>query len=290
MFGPPAAIGEYVRAVVADEQQITCSVGIGPTKFVAKVASRAAKPDGLVEVTPDRGRRLPAPDAGRGDVGGRPADRGEAAPAGHLHRRRPRPHPAGHAAPDLRAARRCGTDRARLGPRPATGGAAGAGAQRRLAGDLRPGQRRARGGEARAAADGRPDGQPDAQAADARPDGLDLGPVRRLHRADPVGHHADPDRRDRGDLRRRRSGCTTGSGWTGRGSAGSGSGWSSSSRSSRAYRQPRLTDPERGWREADQAVDAAVGKFGSGAVQRAVLARRNASAAPSWSSGILGFR
>ena len=53
MFGPPASIGEYLRAVVADEQQITCSVGIGPTKFVAKVASRAAKPDGLLEVAPD---------------------------------------------------------------------------------------------------------------------------------------------------------------------------------------------------------------------------------------------
>ena len=51
MLGPPAVIGEHVRAMVADEQQITCSVGIGPTKFVAKVASRAAKPDGLVEVS-----------------------------------------------------------------------------------------------------------------------------------------------------------------------------------------------------------------------------------------------
>ena len=53
MFGSPTQIGEYVRAVVADEQQITCSVGIGPTKFVAKVASRAAKPDGLLEVRPE---------------------------------------------------------------------------------------------------------------------------------------------------------------------------------------------------------------------------------------------
>jgi DNA polymerase-4 len=34
-----------------------------------------------------------------------------------------------------------------------------------------------------------------------------------------------------------------------------------------------LTDPERGWREAEQAMDAAVGKFGPGAVQRATLAR-----------------
>ena len=54
MFGSPTAIGEYVRAVVADEQQITCSVGIGPSKFVAKVGSRQAKPDGLIEVPPDR--------------------------------------------------------------------------------------------------------------------------------------------------------------------------------------------------------------------------------------------
>jgi DNA polymerase-4 len=47
---------------------------------------------------------------------------------------------------------------------------------------------------------------------------------------------------------------------------------------SRAYRQPRLTDPERGWREADQAVDAAVRRFGSGAVQRAALARERSAA------------
>jgi DNA polymerase-4 len=53
MFGTPVEIGEYVRAVVSDEQQITCSVGIGPTKFIAKVASRAAKPDGLIEVLPE---------------------------------------------------------------------------------------------------------------------------------------------------------------------------------------------------------------------------------------------
>lgn len=50
MFGPPAEIGDRIRAIVADEQQITCSVGIGPTKFVAKLASNQAKPDGLVHV------------------------------------------------------------------------------------------------------------------------------------------------------------------------------------------------------------------------------------------------
>ena len=82
--------------------------------------------------------------------------------------------------------------RAGLGPGPAPGGAAGARAQRRLAGDLRRRQRRARGGPARAAPDGRPDGQPDAQAAGGRPDGVDLGPVRRLHRADPFGDACRP--------------------------------------------------------------------------------------------------
>jgi len=51
--GPAAAIGERLRAMVADEQQITCSVGIGPNKLIAKMASNAAKPDGLLEVPPE---------------------------------------------------------------------------------------------------------------------------------------------------------------------------------------------------------------------------------------------
>lgn len=50
----PAGIGERLRAQVVDEQRITCSVGIGPNRFIAKLASRAAKPDGLVEVRPDQ--------------------------------------------------------------------------------------------------------------------------------------------------------------------------------------------------------------------------------------------
>lgn len=51
-LGAPVGIGELIRAKVFDEQGITCSVGIGPTKFVAKLASTSAKPDGLREVTP----------------------------------------------------------------------------------------------------------------------------------------------------------------------------------------------------------------------------------------------
>jgi DNA polymerase IV len=52
-MGSPASIGEWIRARVADEQQITCSVGVAPTKFVAKLASARCKPDGLQVVPRD---------------------------------------------------------------------------------------------------------------------------------------------------------------------------------------------------------------------------------------------
>ncbi|WP_088315734.1 DNA polymerase IV [Kineosporia sp. R_H_3] len=52
-LGPPAAIGQLIRDRVADEQRITCSVGVASTKFVAKLASGRAKPDGLLVVPRD---------------------------------------------------------------------------------------------------------------------------------------------------------------------------------------------------------------------------------------------
>ncbi len=51
-LGDAAEIGEYLRARVFDEQGITCSVGAAPTKFVAKLASTSAKPDGMRVVPP----------------------------------------------------------------------------------------------------------------------------------------------------------------------------------------------------------------------------------------------
>jgi DNA polymerase-4 len=54
LLGRPAEIAALIRRRVAGEQRLTCSVGVAPTKFVAKLASTRAKPDGLVVVPADR--------------------------------------------------------------------------------------------------------------------------------------------------------------------------------------------------------------------------------------------
>ncbi len=52
-LGSPYSIAEDLRAKIHDEQQITCSVGVASTVATAKIASRRAKPDGVVVVPPD---------------------------------------------------------------------------------------------------------------------------------------------------------------------------------------------------------------------------------------------
>jgi DNA polymerase-4 len=49
-LGGARQVGEWIRATVEDEQGITCSVGVASTKFVAKLASTRCKPDGLLVV------------------------------------------------------------------------------------------------------------------------------------------------------------------------------------------------------------------------------------------------
>jgi DNA polymerase-4 len=53
LLGPPRVAGEALRRAVRDEVGLAVSVGIGPSRTIAKLASDAAKPDGLLEVTPD---------------------------------------------------------------------------------------------------------------------------------------------------------------------------------------------------------------------------------------------
>ncbi|HEY6422543.1 MAG TPA: DNA polymerase IV [Pseudonocardiaceae bacterium] len=46
----PAGIGEWIRGQVYDAHRVTCSVGVAPSKFLAKLASGLSKPDGLLVV------------------------------------------------------------------------------------------------------------------------------------------------------------------------------------------------------------------------------------------------
>ena len=51
--GTPAEIAARLRARVADEVGLPITIGVARTKFLAKVASAVAKPDGLLVVAPD---------------------------------------------------------------------------------------------------------------------------------------------------------------------------------------------------------------------------------------------
>lgn len=52
LLGPPEAIGRRAKRAIADELGLGASVGIGPNRLVAKLASDHRKPDGLTLVEP----------------------------------------------------------------------------------------------------------------------------------------------------------------------------------------------------------------------------------------------
>lgn len=54
LFGPPRAIAEQLRATIRERTGLPASVGLATTKHVAKLASQRAKPDGLLEISPEQ--------------------------------------------------------------------------------------------------------------------------------------------------------------------------------------------------------------------------------------------
>ena len=58
LAGPPTEIAERLRQRVLEQVGLAITVGIARTKFLAKVASGVAKPNGLLVVPPDDSTRL----------------------------------------------------------------------------------------------------------------------------------------------------------------------------------------------------------------------------------------
>jgi DNA polymerase IV len=61
LFGPAAEIASKIRAAIAEELDLPASAGIAEVKFVAKIASDLAKPNGQKEVPPGQAKRFLAP-------------------------------------------------------------------------------------------------------------------------------------------------------------------------------------------------------------------------------------
>jgi DNA polymerase IV len=277
MFGSAVAIGEYVRAVVADEQQITCSVGIGPSKFVAKVASRQAKPDGLIEVAADRIADFlhPLPVQAMWGVGPATTQKLNALGIFRVGELARMPRPAlrrsfgphfGGMLQDLAWGRDGRRVVVRVPER-------SIGSQETLGRDTDDPaivRRELLRMAARTAARMRKQ-RVLGRTVTISVRFADFAELTRSSTAltptdvtDEIYAQAlalyDKLRLDRARIRRvgvRVEGLVP---------------------AEHAYRQPQLTDAEYGWREAELAVDAAIGKFGPGAVQRAVLTRRGEAA------------
>ena len=54
LLGDGQTIAKLIRARVEQKEGITCSVGVAHNKFIAKIASNQCKPNGLLEIDPER--------------------------------------------------------------------------------------------------------------------------------------------------------------------------------------------------------------------------------------------
>ena len=53
LHGPPRLLARNLKAQIKDSEHLTCSIGIAPNKFLAKIASDMDKPDGLTIIPPE---------------------------------------------------------------------------------------------------------------------------------------------------------------------------------------------------------------------------------------------
>jgi DNA polymerase IV len=54
LFGPPSAIAMKIKQAILTDLSLTCSIGIAPVKFLAKIASDMNKPDGLTHISQEQ--------------------------------------------------------------------------------------------------------------------------------------------------------------------------------------------------------------------------------------------
>jgi DNA polymerase IV len=96
LFGPPEAIAREIQRQAGEELGLSCSIGIGPTKLLAKLAAELGKPGGLTTLARDdvhgRLRKLPV----RALSGVGPATEGRLADLGITTIGAPQDAPAAH--------------------------------------------------------------------------------------------------------------------------------------------------------------------------------------------------
>jgi len=61
LLGPPAGVGREIKRRILESTGLRASVGIGPNRLIAKLASEHRKPDGLMVVHPDKVLEFLAP-------------------------------------------------------------------------------------------------------------------------------------------------------------------------------------------------------------------------------------
>ena len=57
LYGPAQVMAKAIKSEIARRTKLTCSIGVAPLKFLAKIASDMQKPDGLTFIDPKGGRQ-----------------------------------------------------------------------------------------------------------------------------------------------------------------------------------------------------------------------------------------